>query len=916
MAKQQLLLVDADPRSIRVLEVSLKKAGYIVTTASDGVDALSKIQISAPDLVLADTRLPRMDGYELVRHLKENPEHATIPVVFLTSQRMTEDKIRGLELGVEDYLTKPIFVRELIARVNLLLARRKQQTLATNIPSATRTRLTGSLEDMGIVDLLQTFEVSRKSGMARVREPKGKALVVYFRDGKVVDAELGRLRGEEAVYRGLIWGAGTFEVEFRPVQNEDIIPTSTQGLLMEGMRRVDEWGRMLEQLPPLSTIFDVDHQQLLERLGEIPDELNGMLRLFDGGRTLADVVDDSPFEDLSTLSNISKLYFEGILVVAAQPALADRNSGATRVSDSTDLSPAQAAERLEEDMLVPGRELSEPRMQVATPASSWRPSAPPVLEPTAPEILLAQHKSQDASHLREMLGRSGDSESAIGVQSRTTSSAPVPRSISTQPTSERGSGQQQLAETGAASSERSGSKGQLRPASGPPRPVIAAVNAATSSELLVDSPSTELMTGSLVPSRVVDVTAARDSASHLEPSALPPSALSRSGDTLRPFAASKSAPVASLEPTQPLGSYGQSVTVDGASASAAQPEKSIPRRGPEGTVIGLQMLTAAQAAAHTAAKRAHATTNASVPEAEISASLGTGTKTSAGTGPSRDGADHADVLNAEKRDSGPRATDSGRHAAPTIDERANVTRLHRGTDASVIRKQDVFADDFFSAGDDGTYDGGPHSLTPPDLPEAELEPESVRLAVRRTKEQDDRRRRAVWTVGLVVGVGLAMVVGGLWRWTVDERAAVGAPTATSPEEATEAAGSSIGAAAAAPTPEPPSAAVNEPAANPAPPPPPPAPPSASPTDSGSDDKGVGELSSPRVQTKPTKTSTQTPPTTAERSPVVRPPATPSRPVSATPPASKEPAVSAKSSGSTAPKRPSQPRPPTASFPVD
>jgi DNA-binding response OmpR family regulator len=315
LAKKQLLLVDADPRSVRVLEVSLKKSGYSVTTASDGADALAKIDFSAPDLILSDTRLPRLDGYELVRRMKDRPEHAQIPVVFLTSQKSIEDKIRGLELGVEDYLTKPIFVRELIARVNLLLARRTQERMATAVPMSRRTRLSGSLEDMGVVDLLQTFEVSRKTGVGKIGDGRREARI-YFRDGKVVDAELGRLRGEEAVYRALIWNSGHFEVEFCPIDREDIIPTSTQGLLMEGMRRVDEWGRLLEQLPPLATLFEVDHEQLVERLNEIPDDLNGILKLFDGKRSLLDVVDDSPFEDLSTLSTITKLFFEGLLVVS------------------------------------------------------------------------------------------------------------------------------------------------------------------------------------------------------------------------------------------------------------------------------------------------------------------------------------------------------------------------------------------------------------------------------------------------------------------------------------------------------------------------------------------------------------------------------------------------------------------------
>jgi DNA-binding response OmpR family regulator len=360
VAKQKLLLVDADPRSVRVLEVSLKKAGYSVTTAKDGLDALSKVEVSSPDLVLSDTRLPNLDGYALVRRLKERPEWANIPVVFLTSQKSVEDKIRGLELGVEDYLTKPIFVRELLARVNLLLARRTQENIATRTTSGGRTRFSGSIQDMAIVDLLQTFEVSRKSGVVHLSSGAQRAKI-YFRDGKIIDAEVSRLRGEEAVYRTLIWNEAEFEVEFTPVKNEDIIGTSTQGILMEGMRRVDEWGRLLEQLPSLATIFEIDHAELLERLSEIPDELNGILRLFDGKRTLLQVVDESPFEDLSTLSTVSKLYFEGLLVAKSE--------------DEAVQTPR------EEEMTVNEADLShpgKPEMLVVPAADSMRPPPPPV----------------------------------------------------------------------------------------------------------------------------------------------------------------------------------------------------------------------------------------------------------------------------------------------------------------------------------------------------------------------------------------------------------------------------------------------------------------------------------------------------------------------------------------------------------
>jgi DNA-binding response OmpR family regulator len=393
VAKKQLLLVDADPRSVRVLEVSLKKAGYSVTTATDGADALSKIEFSIPDLILSDTRLPRLDGYELVRRLKEHAEFAQLPVVFLTSQKSIEDKIRGLELGVEDYLTKPIFVRELIARVNLLLARRTQEKMATSMPTSRRTRLSGSLEDMGVVDLLQTFEVSRKSGIARISDGRRETRV-FFRDGKVVDAELGQLRGEEAVYRALIWISGSFEVEFCPVSNEDIIPTSTQGLLMEGMRRVDEWGRLLEQLPSLKTIFDVDHEQLVERLNEIPDELNGILRLFDGKRTLIDVVDESPFEDLSTLITITKLFFEGLLVVGQ--AAPDEDVVPSEAELRADSLPPESDDfGVGYDDVVPER-ASDSKLQVSDVAApSWRPSAPPLSGLSAPPATIPGLRPMD-----------------------------------------------------------------------------------------------------------------------------------------------------------------------------------------------------------------------------------------------------------------------------------------------------------------------------------------------------------------------------------------------------------------------------------------------------------------------------------------------------------------------------------------
>lgn len=375
MAKKKVLLVDADPRSTRVLEVSLRKANYNLTCATDGAAGLEALEYEIPDLIICDTKLPNMDGYAFVRRLKDHPEWQSIPVMFLASQRSVEDKIRGLELGVEDYLTKPIFVRELLARVHVILARTTQESLSGKRSSGQlRTRFSGSIQDMTVVDLLQTFEISRKAGTITFRSGEREGHV-WFRDGKVVDAEVGAMRGEEGIYRLLVWSEADFEVSFGPVDREDIIEMSTSALVMEGMRRADEWGRLVEQIPPLSQIFDVDHERLVERLSEIPDELNGILRLFDGKRTLMDVIDASPFEDLSTMLTLSKLYFEGLIVPVSEPP-PEPAPPPSLMPDALIPSPSMVVPSLSE---APSAD--EPSSDVRLPSLPKAGSLPPDLEP-------------------------------------------------------------------------------------------------------------------------------------------------------------------------------------------------------------------------------------------------------------------------------------------------------------------------------------------------------------------------------------------------------------------------------------------------------------------------------------------------------------------------------------------------------
>jgi CheY-like chemotaxis protein len=330
VTKQRLLLVDGDPKSLRVLDVSLKKAGFLVTTATSGSEALAALETGAPDLIISDTHMPEMDGFELCRRIKLRPEWSKIPFIFLSSRKSIEEKIKGLELGVEDYLSKPIYIKEILTRVRMLLQRRERERLESRRGDG-RTKFAGQLQDIGIVDLIQTIEVNRKSGIIHVVNRDRRRAAIYFRDGRIVDAEAGRLGGAEALFRMFFWTEGSFEVEFKPIRRRDVVELSPQALLMEGMRRVDEWSRLVESLPPLEGVFVVDYHLLAERLADIPDEVNGVLRLFDGRRTLAQVVEDSEFPEIAVGNVIVKLAGERLIYEIHREAA--RGAGESQASE-------------------------------------------------------------------------------------------------------------------------------------------------------------------------------------------------------------------------------------------------------------------------------------------------------------------------------------------------------------------------------------------------------------------------------------------------------------------------------------------------------------------------------------------------------------------------------------------------------
>lgn len=116
----KILIVDDDPRLRDLVRIALERAGHLVLTASDGRQALLQTARESPDLVVLDVGLPEMDGFETCRRIRERSE---VPILFLTARDDELDRILGLELGADDYVTKPFSPRELVARIRAILKR-------------------------------------------------------------------------------------------------------------------------------------------------------------------------------------------------------------------------------------------------------------------------------------------------------------------------------------------------------------------------------------------------------------------------------------------------------------------------------------------------------------------------------------------------------------------------------------------------------------------------------------------------------------------------------------------------------------------------------------------------------------------------------------------------------------------------
>ena len=222
MIKPKILVVDDEQDAIELIEYNLQAAGYRVLTANDGVEAVKKTRSSIPDLIVLDLMIPELDGLEVCKILRRDPATANIPIIMLTAKASEIDRVLGLEIGADDYVTKPFSPRELVLRVKKQVQHSAEPEedgevfhfgeVVVDIPRHAATVQGKRVELTATEFKLLTILVQRR-GRVQSRDQLLKDVWDYDEgmNSRTVDTHMRRLRqklGRSAKYLGTVRGLG------------------------------------------------------------------------------------------------------------------------------------------------------------------------------------------------------------------------------------------------------------------------------------------------------------------------------------------------------------------------------------------------------------------------------------------------------------------------------------------------------------------------------------------------------------------------------------------------------------------------------------------------------------------------------------------------------------------------------------
>jgi uncharacterized protein (TIGR02266 family) len=235
--KLKMVVVDDDAAWRDYVASVFTARGDVVHTAPDGFEALALCLKQLPDVILCDVQMPRMDGWQFLRMVRARPSLASVPIVFLTTLAGEEERLRGYQLGIDDYIAKPFSAEELLARVDRLVTRMHRAAR----PNIEKKTLRGDLQQVSLASVLSFLENERKTGeLLIVGTSRARMLL---RDGALLRVELNEpVPASERFFIILGWRRGQFEFAPRDVDGDEE-PQSLTSLILEHARRTDEANR-------------------------------------------------------------------------------------------------------------------------------------------------------------------------------------------------------------------------------------------------------------------------------------------------------------------------------------------------------------------------------------------------------------------------------------------------------------------------------------------------------------------------------------------------------------------------------------------------------------------------------------------------------------------------------------------------
>lgn len=331
-----ILLIDPDPKNVRILRNNFLDLHFEVDAAANNGEALEKLSGHAFDAILAEVAAPGIDGYALLDQVQQSSLNRHCAVIFLTQKSDVWNRVKSFKLGAKDYIVKPIHVREIVGRVQMVLRRRERNRQARK---RSRNQFGGRLADLSVSELIEVFGAERKSGVLSIYNENGVSGRILFNQGAVTQASVGLQRSEEAVFKMLAWDKGRFTMVFAPVTGTSEIGVSNMGLLLQGAKRMEQREEILRHLPALETVLVTtqNFKKIIARKA-LASDLEYFVSLFDGIHSLGRIIDESKYDEITTLQRILKLYELGFLHV-----LRDFSPGGTTPEAGAVESGAEAA---------------------------------------------------------------------------------------------------------------------------------------------------------------------------------------------------------------------------------------------------------------------------------------------------------------------------------------------------------------------------------------------------------------------------------------------------------------------------------------------------------------------------------------------------------------------------------------------